>query len=680
MRLRRQLLLVSLLTLALPWAGCEYIREMEKTLRQGQQAALQATAQAVAARLANDPATQALLAPPERPTPADSTLYAHPLPARLIVDGYSDDWRQLGLQAQVFEAEQPGFHVRIQAGQYDKELFLFIRVRDESVAYHSPLKSAEVSDHLLLWLAPDTAPVIYHLFTGAPGQVSVVESDSDSREHRIRGVWQEWEMGYQLELRLPLEWAETRFGLAVHNAQTAAREDRITTADTPANAPPLALREPALDQALAVFTGPADSGILLRLAGKDGWIVGQSGAHAPPAPVRLEGDALLTRLYRLILGQQTFPTLNNPESTGRFTANEVDHALGGENAAHWYASDGQQVARVAVPVTFAGGVAAAVVAEQTTDTLRAMTDSAFSRLVSYSLAAFAVTGLGLIAYASWLSWRIQRLSRAAEQAVDSQGRIGRKFPQSNSVDEIGDLSRRYGELLERLNQHNTYLETLASKLSHELRTPLAVVRSSLDNLEQHSLPAEAAVYSARAQEGAERLSHILTAMSAASRVEQSIHVAELETVDMKRLLADLTDAYAGVYASVRWTFAADEGEYVIAAAPDLLVQMLDKLADNAADFAPTGSTVEITLARAERALLLQVSNPGPPLPQTMQGQLFDSLVSVREERGTGHHLGLGLYIVRLIAEFHGGTVTGRNREDSTGAVFTVTLPANRHDH
>lgn len=424
---------------------------------------------------------------------------------------------------------------------------------------------------------------------------------------------------------------------------------------------------------------------MLRLATPQSWLIAQAGQTAPSdrsfaddAPAEFSSNRLLTRLYRLALAQQQFPPLPNPRPAGRFAPEALQEALSGNTSARWYRANGKQTVRVAVPVIASGTVTAVVVAEQTTDTLHAMTDSAFSRLVSYSLIAFAIAGLGLLTYASWLSWRIQRLSKAAEQAVDRNGRISRAFPRSRRRDELGDLARRYSDLLQRLHQYNSYLETLASKLSHELRTPLAVVRSSLDNLDHEQLSPQAAVYRDRAKDGAERLSGILTAMSSASRVEQSIRSAELEQVDMEQLLRDLTAAYADAYPQVEWEFTSRCDRCVTSAAPELLVQMLDKLADNAADFCPPMQTVQIVLDRqGDHHLIIRISNPGPPLPASMQGQLFESLVSVREGQRGEQHLGLGLYIVRLIAEFHGGSVTAHNLPNDAGAVFEVSLPIQR---
>jgi K+-sensing histidine kinase KdpD len=68
-----------------------------------------------------------------------------------------------------------------------------------------------------------------------------------------------------------------------------------------------------------------------------------------------------------------------------------------------------------------------------------------------------------------------------------------------------------------------------------------------------------------------------------------------------------------------------------------------------------------------------VANEGPLLPESMQQQLFDSMVSVRES-SERVHLGLGLHIVRLIVDFHEGSVRAQNLEDGSGVIFRVSFP------
>jgi signal transduction histidine kinase len=99
--------------------------------------------------------------------------------------------------------------------------------------------------------------------------------------------------------------------------------------------------------------------------------------------------------------------------------------------------------------------------------------------------------------------------------------------------------------------------------------------------------------------------------------------------------------------------------------------MLDKLADNAVDFSAPGDVIDVSTDIDGNDVILRIHNPGPPLPGNMQTQLFNSMVSVRKG-DSGKHLGLGLYIARLIAEGHNGSISAENI--AAGVTFTVRLP------
>jgi signal transduction histidine kinase len=109
-------------------------------------------------------------------------------------------------------------------------------------------------------------------------------------------------------------------------------------------------------------------------------------------------------------------------------------------------------------------------------------------------------------------------------------------------------------------------------------------------------------------------------------------------------------------------------------APDLLAQALDKLVDNAFSLIGPQDSVRIELRKASDAYELAVSNTGTVLPDDFKERLFDSLVSLRQKRGAEPHLGLGLYIVRLVVAAHAGEVTARNLPDGAGVEFLIRLP------
>jgi signal transduction histidine kinase len=166
-------------------------------------------------------------------------------------------------------------------------------------------------------------------------------------------------------------------------------------------------------------------------------------------------------------------------------------------------------------------------------------------------------------------------------------------------------------------------------------------------------------------------------MSAASRTEEAIEHAERLNFDLKALLASMTASYQTAFPGRRFTVRLPQEPCEINGAPDLIAQLLDKLVDNAVDFTPAGGAIEIALELHDRQLQIGVSNDGPALPPHASERLFESMFEYRQGSDSKPHFGLGLYIVRLIAEFHGGRAAAENRPDAGGAIVRVTLPRNR---
>jgi signal transduction histidine kinase len=97
--------------------------------------------------------------------------------------------------------------------------------------------------------------------------------------------------------------------------------------------------------------------------------------------------------------------------------------------------------------------------------------------------------------------------------------------------------------------------------------------------------------------------------------------------------------------------------------------------ENAVDFSRGGAPVRVALEVNAGMALLSVANRGPLLPDKMRTRLFESMISVRESSAAGTpHLGLGLYVARLIAQFHGGTIGASNLPGGDGVVLGVRMP------
>ena len=407
---------------------------------------------------------------------------------------------------------------------------------------------------------------------------------------------------------------------------------------------------------------------------KDGWRLAQVGTLTRSQEESASQPSGWRRiLYRLLLEPGADTELAEPEPLGRENQSYISEALQGrEGVAKWFrnADTGRAVVSVAQPIWSGSVQTGAIVLQQGSDAILSLTNQVLTRLIVLTLIATVVVAIVLLGYATWLSLRIRRLSNAAERALDER-KLHSALPSSLSGDEVGDLSRSFSSVLRQLGTYNDYLQSLASKLSHELRTPLTIVRSSLENLEHEPLSSEALEYTARAREGTDRLQKILAAMSEANRIEELIENADAEDFDLAAVLGSTVSAYADAWPDRVFEFEFLAQTSTLHGSPELIVQMLDKLVDNAVDFTSSGDAIGVTIAKEVENYLITITNPGPPLPGDMHARLFNSMVSVR--RGDpGKHLGLGLYIARLIAEGHGGSIDATNTAD--GVAFRVHLP------
>jgi len=683
--IRSQLLIVGLSTLVLPWAGCQYAKELELAMRGSQEQALRASAATIANALSAEP--QRVFRDGADSPPFDKSagdLYVFPLGRQPLLDGYRDDWDIAQDPGPLPEHLIPGgspLKSRVQAGVTERYLYVYLDVDDphfKPEPSDPQVGSARFDRVEFLLQKPDGTLESYFFATNAPGLIEAqrVVHDADGSDHignepRLQAYWLQTKSGFQLEARLPLTLLGNRLWIA---ARDGTRDP--LTAEAPAlerlQGGRLFFAPRDLDELLATFVR---AGTRVTVVDANGFKFGSAGSvesgtdQQPPADL---GRSWFRNL--LAIDNSRLPARG--DTPDRLEGPQVAQALNGEAATIWLRTGRKDVALLsaAAPITIDGTIRGAVVLDQIGDALIGLRDRALARLFYLTLLATAVAVAFVVGFATWLSVRINRLSRAADSAVGRDGRIRLTMPEASQGDEIGALARSFESMLARLNEHTQYLQTLGGKLSHELRTPLTIVRSSLDNLESEGLREDQRAFVDRARQGSLRLQSILSALGAAARVEESIKQTERVGFDLRELLLSTVAAYRSGFPNSRFDLEVPGEAAFLRGAPDLMVQLLDKLIDNAVDFCPIGGKITVGLERSAGNYELTVSNDGPPLPEAMQGRLFESLYERRTTHDDKPHFGLGLYIVRLIAEFHDGAVTAANRADGTGVVFTVSLP------
>jgi two-component system, OmpR family, sensor histidine kinase ChvG len=674
--LRIQLLAFGLLTLALPWIGFRYVAQMEAALRGGLEQSLIASATAVAAAL-EEQGLQ-LCPPPQQCAPrAGATVYAPPLGSEPQIDGVREDW-----SVPEDAAVALGGGHRLWAGVAGRFAYLFLAVRDDDLVYSPGPGKMPYGDRVVLATEPSPAIVRWLLLgTGAPGTFRAQETAPDlfatteAYDSRVLGAWQETATGYSVELRVPLNVVGTALAVGVIDVDRSAGDYSVELAASwdPATRElgRIVYRSPELESLLGQF---GRVGGRFRVLDPDGWVMSDVGS-VNPREIDLASASLVANAFRWAL-RRSDPPYPREMPFGRVADQTLRVALMGRPATAWYGDspDRDAIVAAAVPVAGPRGAAGAVLLEQASDPILTLTNQALVRLMTFTLLASVVASAGLLGYATWLSLRVRRLAHAAETALGPHGEIRTAIPGRGARDEIGDLARSFASLLERLRAHTDYLRTLASKLSHELRTPLAVVTTSLDNLEHEAAAPATEAYLKRLRQGAERLDAILVAMSEATELERAINDTKAETFALAAVVESCCQAYRDVYPEREFGCRITVARSELVGSGELVAQLLDKLVDNAVSFSASGSRIDVELTGAANELVLSVTNRGPPLPEKMRNQLFDSLVSIREQRDGRPHLGLGLHIVALIAKFHRGRAEAEDLADGSGVVFRVYFP------
>ncbi len=702
--IRLKLLLVASSLLIIPWIGTQYIQEMESYLRSQQEDALLTRTQMVAAVMSTRPTLFNTQTVAPLPTTRIQHVFVRPLHSRIQLDGYLDDWRPYQERMQQFNAnsalkgsETSSLSYRHQLGTYGKYLYVVFEVSDENIIYHKPDNYIlHQSDHLRIVLENKQGEVKHYIVTTiAPGWVNAHQVTDDLNtpkplrvEKRIKGEWQETASGYNIEIRIPLKLIGSRLSFAIADVNNSAKREVDTLIATAGlndleGLGTLMFPSQQAEEMISKLQRPLTRTWVIDLHNR---VIARTGSllkteHQTDYEQAEQEYSFFTGLmslfYKLILKQPATEFHDELLNASRLNSEEFKHALKGDPDVRWRQTPDKEVniLTATYPVVNQGQVIGAIAIEQTSNSILLAQNRALEILFNLSALAFLIAAVVLLAFATRLTIRVRRLRDATDQAITPDGRVVGVIAATSDRDEIGDLSRGVSDMLDRLAQYNRYLESMASKLSHELRTPITVVRSSLENLAHTDKHNGNAIYIERAKLGIERLNNILTRMSEATRLEQTMQGEQPVKFNITNVIEGCIEGYRLAHSHEKFElFVSTHDGITIVGSPDLIAQMLDKLINNAVDFHTPDSVIKINLILTEDTVQIIISNKGPTLPEEMYANLFESMVSVRDKKAEQPHLGLGLYIVRLIVEYHHGQVIAQNLTDHSGVEFRITLP------
>ncbi len=708
--LRLKLFLLSLLLLLFPLLGMRLNRTLKESLIISQRDTLSFTAQAVSAALTN----RSDLFDQEQFHALDQKrdLYLFQLSNNIKLDGSLEDWQpeltlaeQFGKEHLISEADpkQPlTLSFRHLAGKQDKYLYAFFDVQDDHVVYRSRNSlRLDRSDHLQIVIENQWGQHTYLIAPYEEGWVNAFLMPSNPikfpvSEQRIQGTWRQTRTGYILELRIPLDLLGSKLAFLVADVDDEDKRDVeavIGTANLAENHEPgwlLGTSEP-IEEILRSLDRPYAR---IRVVDQNQRIRAQVGSLRKLEPLPADADqltkimqqvsSLLHPFYRFFTTSLNADIEEQISQPTELDLKGIREGLAGRHSltSYFMKDDQVEVLAAIVPLYEGEKVVAAVLVEQTTNSILALSNRMIEETISLSVVAFLFGGGIFFFFSFRLSGRIRRLRDQSASAITPDGHIRSTVNTDRSSDEIGDLGRTLDSMLHQLQQQIEHREKMADNLEHEMRTPLAGVAASLKNLKQEQMrqqenpPKQIMEYIRWAERDVQRLESLLTSIREAASLKNALLLDSMEPLDLGRAVSMwLEHGWKLSFSEANFVYQAPEQEVIVKGDPVRLHQALDKLVENAVSFREAGTPIELRLEQQTEMVSVQVINQGPPIEPSFQQQIFSSMFSHRPIKDDRPHMGLGLYIVRTIMEHHGGRISVRNLEDGrTGVVFAISLP------
>ena len=703
-RLGTKLILLGMVLLVIPYLGIKFLKATKDFLVEGQQQAQLMTAQGIATSLngRNDLFNDT---PPSLEGYAELPIY--PLSIKIQLDAFDDEWREYGLTLK----SEPYSNFHLVLGERSGNLYGLIEVNDSTLVNRDPrLNRLNHADHIRLYFRDSNgveqrAQIVWQ----GDGRTTTYFMDKEwvnainqgLPDYRIQGYIRRHSDGYQLEFRIPLEMiSDGRLGVAVADAwitNNGTRKEINTltgTFDTIDGSPysPMVLRsaqlQNILDNNILDSNATAQSRVWildseLRVRASSGDLNNPTDDSLPESSKTLTPgnvwNNLISRTSDLIIGIPK-GSIKDYDLQLTFSRNDqvLLNAISDKATTQERSSlDGKtRIITAASPIRSDNQVIGAVLLEQSTHHILQLQSRALKEIATLTLLSMFAVIIAMLLFSARLTWRIRRLGQETSTSIDDYGRLqGLRISRDlHAGDEIGDLARNINLALEKLNQHQGFLANIPRTLRHEINNPLNTISTSLDNLEREQLTDNSNnPYFDSARRGLLRISMLIGKLADAANLEEALSAEDIFEFDLAAMLNAYVQNQQKLSPEHQLILQLEQESVLFYGSDIHIEQLMDKLLDNARDFSNKDAPITINLLVDKGDCELQVINQGPLINEDNTSHLFQMMHSQRHDKTPGH-FGLGLYVARVIAEHHGGSIQAENLADESGPCFRVKLP------
>lgn len=295
----------------------------------------------------------------------------------------------------------------------------------------------------------------------------------------------------------------------------------------------------------------------------------------------------------------------------------------------------------------------------------------FSAQSLLAMALIALLAVGSTYLATGQVLRPLKNLTASAGVIDGR-HLDRRVPEAGAQGEVLALTRSFNGMLGRLEESFLIQKRFAASAAHELKTPLAVIKSALQVLEMAPHPSEADYREFMADTG-ESLERIIKTVDGLLSLANPKEVPMDETVELRPVLDLAVRELSGRAEECGVTLSVGGQAPPVRGDADLLYRAFANLIENAVKYNHPGGAVTVTLGREGREVSVTVKDDGPGIPANALLHIFEPFYRAdpsRSQQIPGS--GLGLAVVQLIVERHGGEIQVQSRPGA-GSAFKVLL-------
>lgn len=244
----------------------------------------------------------------------------------------------------------------------------------------------------------------------------------------------------------------------------------------------------------------------------------------------------------------------------------------------------------------------------------------------------------------------------------------------NVPEEIRPLIKELNSLLSRLDKALKKQKRFLADAAHELRTPITALDLQIQNARYATSEEERTLVIQKLKRGINRASAVINQLLAISRMESDFLENEVMSIDIEELISRVLLDYSMIAAeqNITITFQPQRGATLLQGNAKSLEVMLSSLLDNAIKYSPSKANIWIYTLRNTNGVTISIIDQGPGIPTEERKKVFERFYRYKGESVQGS--GLGLSIVKDIADFHDATISLEDGFDGKGLKVSVFFP------